>query len=67
MSELCQINLHISCTLKKSYVLLGDGKELWKKYAGKIINKNILHEVGIEYYTLMSPRVIRTIKLGGYS
>jgi hypothetical protein len=48
-------------------VLLGDGKELWKNYVGKIIDKNIVHPVGIDYYTLKSPSVIRTIKLGGYS
>lgn len=48
-------------------MLRGDGKELWNNYDGKITNKNIVHQAGIEYYTLMSPRVIRTIKLGGHS
>jgi len=38
-----------------------------EKYVVKITNKNIVHPVGIEYYTLMSPSVIRTINLGGYS
>jgi hypothetical protein len=58
---------HTLHTLKKFYVLTGDGKELWKKYVGKITNKNIVHRVGIEYYTLTSPRGIRTVKLGGYT
>jgi len=49
-------------------VLPGDRKKkLWKNYDGKIINKNIVHQVGIEYYTLMSPRVIIALKLAGYS